>query len=746
MMSPLRSFLVAAAFGLCSLAWSGNLVMNGGFEAVDDKNMPENWAARSWTVATQGTVQARRGGASGQRCLAITVDAGKSVYGAFSRPIDVTGTPGDRLMVTCKYRTENDPQAQVMLVSFDQDFLTTQWETRPLWDEARPLRPVSNWKTSNWFAELVPGAKQVVLVFQVLEAGTILIDDVSIRPVPDGVRLSNADIGRVERLPNTRAASFEMVSDIAAGLTVDLALTASRDGRRVSQVRRSFALRPDTPQPVKLNYAMPACDPHQVELELRDAASGDLLLNQELDVPGLIDARLVKPAFRGTVTNNHPVPEIVATGRLYGIPEVVQQCSLRARLTGTGATVTEKDGIVREPGGKFRISVPSEGLLIGEHQLRTEILVGGKVIGSLALPIQRTKPYASEVTFDEECRLLVNGAPYFPLGLYYVMASDELDAVKAAGYNTIVVPSPKASYELAEACAVKDLHFLIESPSVRRDFWELRQQKFGDMPAFIGWQVVQRPDAKLVLPDVMVALYQIIAEVSPNHPVITALRHPDTMDDYARATDIIIPWELPVPRMPITRLADAVDNARQATGNAKPVWALIQATGNSWATDRSLDDQTEGRLPTVQEIRALVYLAVIHGADGILYYATNLTSSDKQRNFNLRQDAPHLWEGISVINQELTALGTAIHGRSGRVLLPPLADGLIQVAQCSDGDQTYLVAVNTSDTATVTTFTAPGFEDTQLPVMFEDRTVSGTEPGKFGDVFQPYQVHVYRLK
>jgi len=148
----------------------------------------------------------------------------------------------------------------------------------------------------------------------------------------------------------------------------------------------------------------------------------------------------------------------------------------------------------------------------------------------------------------------------------------------------------------------------------------------------------------------------------------------------------------------------------------------------------------------VQEIRALVYLAVIHGADGILYYATNLTSSDKQRNFNLRQDAPHLWEGISVINQELTALGTAIHGRSGRVLLPPLADGLIQVAQCSDGDQTYLVAVNTSDTATVTTFTAPGFEDTQLPVMFEDRTVSGTEPGKFGDVFQPYQVHVYRLK
>lgn len=742
----LRCTLVVASLCLAASTWSANLVMNGGFESVDDKNLPENWAARSWTVGTKGTAQAARGGTSGQRSLSVTVEAGKCVYGVFSRPLDVTAVPGNRLLFSCKYRTVDDPQAQAMLVSFDQDFLATQWDTRPLWDEARPFRPSSGWKTMNWHAELVPGAKQVVVVFQLLEAGTLVVDDVVVRPVPDGVRILNADIGRVEKLPGTRAATFDLLSNLPGGLSADLTLTVLRDGRPGPVVRRNFALRPDLPQTAKLNYNVPAGDAHQVQLDLRDAASGELLLHRILDAPGLIDAALVKPAFRGTVTNTHPVPEIILSGRLHAVPQIIAQCSLRSRLTGTGATATEKEGITRAPDGAFTVTLPTEGLLVGDHQVRTEALVGSKVAGSLSLPVRRTKAFASEVTFDEECRLLVNGKPLFPLGLYYVMTSEELDAVKAAGFNTIVIPSPKASYVIAEGAAVKGLHFMIESPSVRRDFWELRQQKFGDIPAFLGWKVVQRPDAKLVLPDVMLALYQILAEVSPNHPVITALRYPDTLPAYSRSTDIIIPWELPVPRMPVARIGEAVDCAREASGGRNPVWALIQATGNSWASDRSLDDQTEGRLPTVQEIRALVYLSIIHGADGLLYYANTLISGDKQRSFNLRNDAPHLWEGISEINQELAALGETIHGRSSRVLLPPLAEGLVEVARCSDAEHAYLIAVNTSDAPTVTSFTVPDYADTQLAVMFEDRTVSGTEPGKFADVFQPHQVHVYRLK
>jgi hypothetical protein len=284
---------------------------------------------------------------------------------------------------------------------------------------------------------------------------------------------------------------------------------------------------------------------------------------------------------------------------------------------------------------------------------------------------------------------------------------------------------------------------IVSSPSTRRDFWELKQEKFGNHPALLGWELTQRPDAKAIHPDIMRALYEILMEVSPSHPVLTALAYPETMAQYARTTDVIIPWELPIPQFPLSFFAETIRKARAVTRDTRPLWALIQATGNSWATDRGLDDQTEGRLPTPAEVRALAYTAILNGANGLMYYAYSLEASTKERNYLITRDAPELWKSLAALNTEIQSLAPIFTDPAAALPMPDRGDDPVQVKAWRSGTQTLVIAVNTSPSLAVTTFTIPESLATDLEVVGESRRLRTDRPGTFGDAFRPYAVHVY---
>lgn len=729
----------------CSVGVARNLVMNPSFEAVGADDMPENWGVHAWTVDPVASATTRRGGTTGERCLAIRLTAGQAVFGVFSRAIDVSDLETDRLLFSYRYRVEGSPNAQAMVVSFDDDFMRAQWETRPLGSEARAFWPTERWATVTWLAELLPNTRQVVVVFQVLSPGTLYVDDVVLRSYPAEVEGREVEVGRVAALPDTRRATLRLENNSPGVARTKLTLTAMRERRTVQRVTTDLTLESKRPKDVDVRYRFPAGEAHQVELLLTDARTEEVVWFRLVDVPGLVDAQMDEPAFRGTIMSTQDVPEIIITGRLYAVPGIRDQVKLYARLLGTGAEATEGKGIRRTEDGKFQVVLPADGLLIGDHQVRIDANIGSSQAASTALPVRRTRPRDSEVTYDQDHRLWVEGKPVFPIGIFNIMDPEDLDVVQEAGFNTVVVPSPRASYLLADSAAAKGIGLVVASPSTRRDFWVMREQKFGNHPALLAWEVVQRPDAKVIHPDVMLALYQILSEVSPTHPIATTLVYADSMSEYARATDIIITWDLPVPRLPITRIADVVKNAREATGGRKPVWALIQATGNAWATDNTLDETSEGRLPTIAEVRALAYLALVHGADGLMFHAYNIVQSARQRSFRITRDAPELWEGIGRLNRELAALAPIVGDRAGRIPLPPAADGLVHMTRWSYDDRDFMIAVNTANLPTVTSFTIPDCAATTLELPFEDRVITSQRPGTFADVFEPYGVHVYTI-
>ena len=87
---------------------------------------------------------------------------------------------------------------------------------------------------------------------------------------------------------------------------------------------------------------------------------------------------------------------------------------------------------------------------------------------------------------------------------------------------------------------------------------------------------------------------------------------------YFQDADIIWTDPYPIPSRPVTMVSRWVSDAVSIAGPSKPVWAVPQAFDwNVW--NKGKIDQAHR--PTPEEERCMTYLALVHGAKGILYWA-----------------------------------------------------------------------------------------------------------------------------
>mgnify|MGYP000872485238 CR=1 FL=1 len=95
-------------------------------------------------------------------------------------------------------------------------------------------------------------------------------------------------------------------------------------------------------------------------------------------------------------------------------------------------------------------------------------------------------------------------------------------------------------------------------------------------------------------------------------------------DRHGQLADVVLAWSDPVPHKPLSAVAEAVNAAREATDGLKPVWAIVQSSGARWLNELSPTPPPDDRAPSAAENRAMVYLALMAGADGVVYHAWNL--------------------------------------------------------------------------------------------------------------------------
>jgi hypothetical protein len=214
----------------------------------------------------------------------------------------------------------------------------------------------------------------------------------------------------------------------------------------------------------------------------------------------------------------------------------------------------------------------------------------------------------------------------------------------------------------------------------------------------------------------------------------------DMYPEYIKAGDILSFHVYPNNSTdPITEgkpwlLATGVDRLRAWSRYQKLVWTTIETT--------PFDDPA--RRPTPAQIKAQVWMSLVHGAMGIVYFVHVFNPSFIEAG--LLAD-PTNSAAVASINQQIRTLAPALNSPSlGDVATVTSSDPRVPIdfaVKRLEG-ATYLFAVAMRDGAVTATVSLPGIPRATAEVLDEGRTIPVFD-GKFQDSFAGYAVHLYKI-
>lgn len=174
-----------------------------------------------------------------------------------------------------------------------------------------------------------------------------------------------------------------------------------------------------------------------------------------------------------------------------------------------------------------------------------------------------------------------------------------------------------------------------------------------------------------------------------------------------------------------------VTNLRKWAHGARSVWAVIETTRISHDSDR----------PSPRQIRAEVWLAVIAGARGIVYFVHEFSHGFREDGIFRYPDAV---DAVRRVNKELSSLAPVLNDEVGSELIMD-ETGSVPALLKSSGVDTYLFAASMSDQTVKVRLKIDTTHTSMAEVIGEGRSLRLFN-GLLEDEFSGYDVHLYRLK
>jgi hypothetical protein len=298
-----------------------------------------------------------------------------------------------------------------------------------------------------------------------------------------------------------------------------------------------------------------------------------------------------------------------------------------------------------------------------------------------------------------------------------------------------------------------------------------RSMAFKDRPTIAGWMHGDEPDNAQALPrgqgrgygppippSQIVASYERIRRADPDRPVILNLgqgvawdgwygrgvrtNHPEDYPEYVKGCDIasfdIYPashdrkeiagnlWYVP----------HGVDRLRRWCGDRKEVWCCIETT--------RISNPEPGRKPTPEQIQSEVWMALIHGAKGLIYFAHQFKPSFIEAGL-LADD--EMARAVGDLNRQVLDLAPALNSPdvSGELRVTSSDPSVpVDVLVKRVGDTTYVFSSAMREGPTTATFALSSPAELRVDVIGEGRRLAASG-GKWTDRFTGYQVHLYRI-
>ena len=258
----------------------------------------------------------------------------------------------------------------------------------------------------------------------------------------------------------------------------------------------------------------------------------------------------------------------------------------------------------------------------GTNDVVFAISVAGKKAGEAATRFARLeKPVARKVAFDRLGRTIVEGKPFFPLGMFSAKVDREMLDIYAEGPFNCLMPyvrPTKTEFDLCHEKGLKVIFFLNGgwgNADKGKGWIENRIATFKDHPATFAWYMSDEPSLGMA-PGLAVRRGWAHA-ADPDHPTWVVLDHPRNVRHYLDSFDVYAMDKYPIPNHPIGDVVDSMRIGNAATLGTRPTWYVPQAFGWGWLGR----PRTHGRGPGRDELANMTWQSIACGANGVIYYS-----------------------------------------------------------------------------------------------------------------------------
>jgi hypothetical protein len=352
------------------------------------------------------------------------------------------------------------------------------------------------------------------------------------------------------------------------------------------------------------------------------------------------------------------------------------------------------------------------------------------------------------------------GADFFPVAVWLQNPTNAA-RYKAAGINLYVGLWKGPTEEQLAELKRHELRVICSQNAVG-----LRHR---DDATIVGWMHGDEPDnaqsrgrgkgyGPPVLPLNVIEDYQKVKKADPSRPVLlnlgqgvawdryvgrgTRTNHPEDYPEYVKGCDIVSFDIYPACHEhregagKLWLVAEGVSRLRKWTEDRKVVWNCIECTRISNPHAKA----------TPQQVRAEVWMSLVRGSRGLIYFVHQFQPQFLEASL-LADEA--MLARVTETNQQIRRLAPVLNTPSvadGVVVTSSPAEVSVEAVVKRHGGAAYVFAVGMRDGKATATFTVAGMKGRARAEVIDEGRSLDVSDGVFRDTFQPWDVHLYRIK
>jgi hypothetical protein len=374
-------------------------------------------------------------------------------------------------------------------------------------------------------------------------------------------------------------------------------------------------------------------------------------------------------------------------------------------------------------------------------------------------------------TNNSKGAIKIVGKAIFVLGNYHLPANEKpFTTLEENGINLIRLSANKSELDSASSLGLNAwvtlgiIDTLKRKESLERILSIV--EEFKDHPALFAWELFDEPafswnSAECRMPPgPMIDTYNEIKKIDPVHPVY--LNHApvnlvSTMRKYNPSNDItacdvypVIPYGIKptfalfndglqgdLLNPYISQVGEYVDKMRNVTGPDRPLIIILQ--GFAWEMLKPEKERDPSMIlyPTFEQSWFMAWNAIIHGANGLLWWGNSYTPPEHPFHNDLGKVTKRLrdLEDVIVAHSLESKIELEYHELGYSV------DAGVEFLVKETEKGTWILAANADRYPVKVTFKTP-VGSNNLEVLYEERGVK-IKDGNFTDTFKAFGVHIY---